>query len=776
MRSPILTLNAAMTGSEALRRLAKHGYWSDPEIPAVRDWLEAYATRMRRLAAERSEREGPHEQSAEEAGRPDPATMTVEDAARLLQRPVDENAWVAVRRQDGVTLFWYSRPVQVVLQMLEQFPHDWSMVDILGLHEHESEPTVQDTQLGLDGGEAVEGIVLRDGTPVAIGDGAPFPSLERRDEAVRGGGPERYSDEDRSAPRAPAPSSWEEAEPEEQAEPEWQAEPEYEETGSGAEDEERVGTVEVRAHPYLDAPRTVVAEEEFTVAVGLTEQAMPEVRSTGPIEFRAPLGGTVLVEVHLVAEGFEARDGWRLILAVEADDPTAARVEFHLTPRTQDELVRLSSLLVHFSVDGVVRGSAARHIVVEQFAGAAPSPDERGLSWLDAESGPPNLVLRPDAEAPDMEVDIAKPDGNAATGSYRCVLRNAHGVPVPDEPLPIELGEDAQTFAKTHIDGIRAWSGNDLVDNLLESTGDIIADQLPPAFWAVLRAVADRVDGRPVTLQFNSAEPYVPWELALVDPPIDPARPTYLAAQVAMARWILGNSKVAAPPRKTVAVKAMAVMAGMYQLSSGLKALPEAIEEAKELAKTYKKIPAVPLDCTPDNLKSLLDASIRYNFDHVGGVQAVHFAGHGEVDPHRPGDAALFLNNGEALNPRFFRRSTLGREHAPFLFLNACMVGTGGELLGDYGGFPGHCLSGGFTGLVGPLWAVDDKAAKSVALAFYKEALADGRSVAEVLRDLRAHYKPDDPAPSFLAYVYYGNPHLKLTPANAPSPSAASAP
>ena len=48
-------------------------------------------------------------------------------------------------------------------------------------------------------------------------------------------------------------------------------------------------------------------------------------------------------------------------------------------------------------------------------------------------------------------------------------------------------------------------------------------------------------------------------------------------------------------------------------------------------------------------------------------------------------------------------------------------------MLGDYGGFPGNCLAGGFCGLIAPLWAVNDDVAKAFAIEFYDEALS-GRS------------------------------------------------
>jgi hypothetical protein len=334
-------------------------------------------------------------------------------------------------------------------------------------------------------------------------------------------------------------------------------------------------------------------------------------------------------------------------------------------------------------------------------------------------------------------------------------MRNAHGIPVPDAGLPLSLGDDAKSFAKKIIDDMRLYSNDDLLQNLLDGHGARIAGKLPGEFWDMVAEVAKKVSGRPVTLQLNSADPYVPWELALVKNPIDASRPTILAAQTAMGRWILGSSDVAAPPRGEVRVTAMAAMAGQYSVVDGLRPLPAAIEEVAELKKTYG---AIPVTCDSASIKALLGGAIG------GGVQAVHFAGHGQVDPSRPGDAAIYIDKGKPLTPTFFRYSKLGHDHAPFIFFNACMVGTAGELLGDFGGFPGECLSGGFSALVAPLWAVDDAVAKWMALSFYESALAkEPRPVAEILQDLRASYDSDAPASSYLAYVYYGNPRLTLT-------------
>jgi CHAT domain-containing protein len=295
---------------------------------------------------------------------------------------------------------------------------------------------------------------------------------------------------------------------------------------------------------------------------------------------------------------------------------------------------------------------------------------------------------------------------------------------------------------------------------------------LPAQFWAVLQEVAKRVTGRAVTFQLNSADAYVPWELARVANPIDPASPLFLGAQVAMGRWILGNRSIRLPPRHDRDVHTMAVMVGMYQPAiGGLRPLPQAVEEAKTLTETYAALPAIPLAATPADFRTLIDATITFKFEAIGGVECVHFAGHGEVDTGRPQDVAIYLSNGQVIAPVFFRSCDLGRNYAPFLFLNACMVGTAIEMLGDVDGFPGNCLAGGFCGLVAPLWAVNDGVAKSVAIDFYKMALsADSghTSVADILRKLRAKYNRANPVSSYLAYVYYGNPYLSLTYAPRP--------
>jgi hypothetical protein len=297
-----------------------------------------------------------------------------------------------------------------------------------------------------------------------------------------------------------------------------------------------------------------------------------------------------------------------------------------------------------------------------------------------------------------------------------------------------------------------------------------------------LHSIAQAIAPRVPSVLLVSADPYVPWELAVVDPPLDAGRPPFLGAQTVMGRWLRDSrdtaaagsaavrpvAKPPAQPPSTIGVKHMAVMAGLYKAESGLRNLPEAEAEAKALLKSYG---AVALAANLTDVKRMLDAKLSQDFNEIGGVEAIHFAGHGDFDPTQTDSSVLMLSEGRPLPSIMFRSANYGgseKQPQPLFFLNGCMIGIGGELLGDMGGFPGNCLKGGFGGVVGALWEVDDKVAHQLALEFWQRALptAGGKPepVGEILRDLRAKYSgaAAEPESTYLAYVYYGHPRLTL--------------
>jgi CHAT domain-containing protein len=202
----------------------------------------------------------------------------------------------------------------------------------------------------------------------------------------------------------------------------------------------------------------------------------------------------------------------------------------------------------------------------------------------------------------------------------------------------------------------------------------------------------------------------------------------------------------------------MAVVAGNYANGSRLSSLPLAVAEAAELVREYG---ATALRATRSDMRRLLDGAIP----GAGGVQAIHFACHGMVDSDDPKYAGIYLDDESTLSPVVFRSARVAQSDTPFLFLNACQVGNAGEMLGEYAGFAGEALRGGFSGFLAPLWSVSDAMARDFALEFYRKAFS-ATPVADILCELRGRYRMNGngiPRSTYLAYVFYGNPDLRLT-------------
>ena len=702
-----IALDSEMTARAVLRRLARNGLWLDPGQAEAAAHINEQAARVKH------------------------AWPLDEMARRLSRDPAQFSC--AIRRQYVANILWYARPAADVLRACASANPDAKLLDVLNLHESDSRPTVPVTNAAL---APPDGVVLDGSQPVGTG----AARIEERTGAGTGSR--------RGARRSATP---------------------------GAPSGETAAVRDVRAWPRLDAPEYVPASTPFDVVVGFGAAPQSGVAG-GPITMAAPAGvDKIPLTVSLVCEGVDSPAGWSQPLEVAVDNPTAAAVRFSLTGRPPSGAmpVTLTMLEARFIRDGSIIGTASRPLVIGQPAVTEPPVDVGvGMPWL-AQGSTAAPLAATVADAADLTIELAKPDRNAANGSYVCKLHSPHRLTVEEGPYPVELGDDAKTFARMVVDQVRQFSGDAIVDNLFESVGDLVAEKLPAEALTAIRDAAAASAPRPPAILIVSADPYVPWELARLNPPVDPARPPYLGAQAVVGRWLMDGQRTApgqtarppAQPPSTIPVRHMAVMAGKYRAESGLRALPEAEEEAQALVGTYG---AVPLAASLQSLKLLLDAKLEQNFEVIGGADAVHFAGHGEFDPAKQDSSVLFLSDGVPLSSLLFRSAKYGDEQQPLIFLNACMIGIGGQLLGDMGGFPGNCLKGGFGGVVGALWEVDDAVAHALALEFWQRALPapgkTGEPVGAILRDLRAKYAdPNGFESTYLAYVYYGHPRLTLS-------------
>ena len=276
-------------------------------------------------------------------------------------------------------------------------------------------------------------------------------------------------------------------------------------------------------------------------------------------------------------------------------------------------------------------------------------------------------------------------------------------------------------------------------------------------------------------------ESAVPWELATVGGARDiesaaGGSSPFLGAHFAIGRWPVSESVASSPgpnPRRIDVHKAALVRADYDGVGEGWRPLPGASTEVADLARDYA--PAEEWSPVIDEVK-----------DHLllSEVDVIHFALHGQVDDAR-GESGLVLlrKEGDKLRPAYLSAdailSLLTRDPGPplrshpFVFLNACQVGQGDELLGDYAGLAAALIAAGARAVVACIWNVNDGVAGSISREFYRRADA-GEAPAEILRSVRTRYirpapgdlAPDDPAtasvPTLIAYQYFGHPGMRV--------------
>ncbi|HJZ35296.1 MAG TPA: CHAT domain-containing protein [Solirubrobacterales bacterium] len=497
-----------------------------------------------------------------------------------------------------------------------------------------------------------------------------------------------------------------------------------------------------RSYARLGAPDVVYAEEPFDVILGLSPDPDPKVggsKMTLPDSVR----GSYLLTIHLVTSGFrlEHGDDWTVELKVSAGAPYPAGV-LRLIPEASEEGVRPLLLKALYSVDGQTIGQAVRPIAVcrdHQETAAEPEPIEPGFEvWLPEDWKPT-----------DLEIAILKDPANRDRGLLWTFKSKHPEVKTPKNGISSDIGSEPQKFASDIVRAVPAHEGKADMHSNLRGLGRRIADQMPAETWDLLAEVAERNGGEPPSVLLLSEEPYVPWELAEMEVPLDADRARFLGAQATVGRWVLGaRSRPPTPPPRTAEANSIAVVSGTYE-TANLKRLKEAEEEAEDLHLTYE---AKKVDARIDTVNKCLEGDPQSDI--------LHFAVHGRYGPHEAEDGILLVDR-EVLDPTTVNGVTF--DPPRFVFLNACQVGTGAEVLGDYAGLASAFLHAGACAVVAPLWSVDDRRARALAKSFY-EAAFKGTSPAAFLRDQRGSFKKESSTNSStqLAYQFFGHPDMLM--------------
>ncbi len=514
-----------------------------------------------------------------------------------------------------------------------------------------------------------------------------------------------------------------------------------------------------QGHALLRTPGTAIVGEFFPVIFGLAKTRGEAGAETGRLELPGSVKGEYVLEVELVAEGFDVEEGQSLYNSLpvtwEKWDPKG-RVQ--LRARPQEERLLTKTISATFIVDGQVLAMIERQISVGRSAAE--------LGSAVPQRSPSVVEQVPPADTLDLTVIIQQVEPSAPGKLlWRYYSPHRDHVNVPGSEYR-DIGQDARVFAKSLMEGVGAKEGGQGLHSLLRTRGKRIAKNMPLSFWRLLREIADYVK-RPPSILLMSEEPYMPWELAVVpDPVLDPtiALP-FLCAQAVTGRWLFGGPPPKAAHATDIAVSSMAVVSGVYW-GPELKRLLRAEEEAACLRDIYD---ADPIEARYSKVLAAICGRPP--------AQVLHFSVHGQFDSS--GQTGLLFPRPKPRRSKPKKGKAAGQAYevldpdeiedkrmrgGPLVFLNACQVGSTAQILGDYTGVATAFVKAGASVVVAPLWSVRDEIAKDIALRFYEEIVRSGgaKTPAEIFREQRLRFGPRQRSGTYLAYQFFGHPGTKV--------------
>lgn len=342
---------------------------------------------------------------------------------------------------------------------------------------------------------------------------------------------------------------------------------------------------------------------------------------------------------------------------------------------------------------------------------------------------------------PDLTVAIHNPRGSS---ELQWSFHSPHKIIILPEPESIDIGDEPEKFLNSLLD--MAVSKQTFQDHILGKC-TILGETIPQSLWHLIEELTNILKRKPTVLLL-SQETFLPWEIALN--PGDKGN-CFLGTQTILGRWLLPTIDTPHPDYPPAELSIDSVMLTAVQ-HGDLKA---ANKEVKEIKRILDRIPSAP------SVKKLNAEKIM---DYLRGrprESLLHFAVHGVHAPFADQSDGLKLNG---KNLSFSDVKMFKLESKPFVFLNACEVGSGHKVLGAAEGMPESFLNAGASAVVAPIWAINDDEARAIAIAFYETLRGeDSSSVADFFGLQRANFNIDTDPRTCMSYKFYGHPHLRLT-------------
>jgi hypothetical protein len=497
------------------------------------------------------------------------------------------------------------------------------------------------------------------------------------------------------------------------------------------------GTTPIR-YPSLESDSALTPGGGLTLTIDLLRTAVEHTEG-GPVSVGAlapnweQLDLTVALSCPCI--DFE-NDGRGTVTIHRNADSSPARIQGRVHEDAQDG--ESAAIVASFFHCTRFCGSAFRIFTIGKTSAPnllLPPPPTKGT-----------VAAEPAARLPDVTVRISTM--NQASGQLEWLVETPRfdGLP-PKLRGQIVLGQKTSEEA---VDLFREFARLERGKHRehLEGFGSRLWQTAPSVFREVYWALWDHYK-RPLTIQFISDEPHLPWELMRPTRADESETHLPLAHKHSVARWLEdwdGYMRNQLPDGR------ICTIAPKYPTVS--RRLPRALTEAKVLIDEFG---AEPVAGTRQAVFALLETVPSPS------VGVLHFAGHGEFASNAADLSNITLEDGSIAASEVRRPEvTLGKTCRTLVFFNACEVGATGNVFGDVGGWADAFLARQFGGFIAPLWSVDDEDAGVVAQQLLEGIVKRHEPIGEVLRTIRATH--GDVSPTFYSYLYYGDVTARLGP------------
>jgi|GEM_PF-3146476 len=283
----------------------------------------------------------------------------------------------------------------------------------------------------------------------------------------------------------------------------------------------------------------------------------------------------------------------------------------------------------------------------------------------------------------------------------------------------------------------------------MRCTARFLAKEILPS---VLFRALSRFPQNVTTLQIQSEEPWIPWELlgiSSVDLHGGRGKPRFLCERFDLTHWLPGRDL----PARLAGARCMDIQS--IAIIAPEDTTLAQVQNEVNLLSALGKERGLKIDRIPATTNRIIESLSSGRYD------LLHFAGHGKSPLFsNPDSSAIVGQNGDAFTPiRLVGEIDQLGERAPIVFFNACHSASRGFSLTGLGGWAARFVDLGAAAFLGPCWTVPDEVALRFCVEFYDELFRGetiGASVGAARRCIRR-----DGDPNWLAYSAYAHPLLR---------------